>query len=159
MRIHGLHPKISGSGGFTLIEVMIVTAVIAILASVALPGYNDYVRRSKLTDGTAVLADYRVKLEQYYQDNRNYGPVAGGACGAAPPTSAQTVSRAFSYACVVGAAPADTYIVTASNVAGAGLGAAADYVYTLNEQNARATTKFKGAASTATCWLIRSASC
>lgn len=143
--------------GFTLIELMIVVAIVGILASIVVPSYGEYIRRTKLTDGTAVLADYRIKLEQYYQDNRNYGP-AGGACGVVPPTPSQTVSHAFSYACVVGAA-ADTYIVTASNVAGIGLGAVGDYTYTLNEQNVRRTTNYKGASSSASCWLIKSSSC
>lgn len=142
------------SGGFTLIELLVVVAIIGILASIAIPSYNDYIRRAKLTDGIAVFADYRVKLEQYFQDNRNYGP-AGGACGVAGPDT----SVHFNYACVVGAAPAGTFVVTATSVAGSGLGAAGAFVYTLNEQNSRATTVFKGAAVAKNCWLKTGAEC
>ncbi len=107
-----------------------------------------------LVDGTAVLADYRIKLEQDFQDNRNYG-TAGAACRIAAPTA----SSFFNYACVVGAAPADTFVVTATSVAGGGMGASGAFVYTLNEQNARATTSYKGTSVTKTCWLISGSEC
>jgi type IV pilus assembly protein PilE len=159
MHTPGASLRRSGNGGFTLIELMITVAVVGILASVAVPSYIEHVRRSKLTDGTAALAEYRTRLEQDFQDNRNYGPVAGGACRAAPPATGSTTSQAFAYACVVGAAPQNTYGATATSVAGAGLGAAGDFVYTMNEANIRATTKYKGTTSTATCWLTKGSTC
>ncbi|MGH8742788.1 MAG: type IV pilin protein, partial [Burkholderiales bacterium] len=58
--------------GFTLIELMTVVAVLAILAVIAVPAYNDYVTRGKIPEATSNLADLRVKMEQWYQDNRNY---------------------------------------------------------------------------------------
>ena len=50
--------------GFTLIELMITVAVIAVLSAIALPSYTDYVTRSKLAEAYAHLADLRVKMEQ-----------------------------------------------------------------------------------------------
>ena len=58
--------------GFTLIEVMIVVAIIAILATVALPAYTDYVRRGKIAEGTSALLAMKTKMEQYFADNRSY---------------------------------------------------------------------------------------
>ena len=49
-----------------------------LLLGLAVPQYSDYLRRAKLTDGTALLANYQVSVEQYYQDNRNYGLVING---------------------------------------------------------------------------------
>ena len=45
--------------GFTLIEVMIVVAIIAILSAIAVPSYSEYVIRSRITDGIAGLAGMR----------------------------------------------------------------------------------------------------
>src|ERR1700676_1856845 len=64
--------------GFTLLEVMIVVAIVAVLAAIALPNYSDYVKRGKIIDATSKLSDARVHLEQWFQDNRTYA----GACTA-----------------------------------------------------------------------------
>src|SRR5260221_386939 len=61
--------------GFTLIELMIVVVLIAVLASIALPQYTNYVKRGKAMEATSQLADMRVKLEQWYQDNRTWAAV------------------------------------------------------------------------------------
>ena len=58
--------------GFTLIEIMITVAVIAIIAAVALPSYFDYVTRSRLVEARANLADMRTRMEQFFLDNRTY---------------------------------------------------------------------------------------
>ena len=65
------------AAGFTLIELMITVAIVAILASIAMPSYQAYVRRGQLADAFKSLADMRVKMEQYYQDNKFYGTDLG----------------------------------------------------------------------------------
>lgn len=146
-----MHGQTHCESGFSLIELMVVVAVVGILAGVAYPSYTEYVRRSRLTEATAQLVEYRVRLEQYYQDNRSYGP-ANGACGFAVPTSAY-----FTFNCTVGAADT-TYTAKASNSAGLGV-AANSYVYVINQAQARTTEKFAGATVTKTCWLLKGYEC
>jgi type IV pilus assembly protein PilE len=144
--------------GFTLIELMVVVAIIALLASVALPSYNNYVRRGQLQEAFTFLSDYRVKMEQYYQDNKNYGDTAGTTCA----TSATAGSwngftpgaQYFTFACVT-SNDGQNYKVTATGSSGLTTG----YVYTINQDGDKATTKYANATSTAACWLSRSSSC
>ena len=80
----------SRTSGFTLIEVLITLAVVAILAMVALPSYNQYVLRANITEAVSGLSDMRVKLEQYFQDQRRYT----GACAAGTTSYASRFPRA-----------------------------------------------------------------
>ena len=120
--------------GFTLIEVMIVVAIIGILAAIAMPSYTDYVKRGKASEATSTLANARVQIEQYFQDNRTY---VGFACPAA--------GKSFTFAC---ATTATTYDLTASGKAAENMGS---FEFTVDETNFR-TSKFDSASSV-NCWL------
>jgi len=144
--------------GFTLIEVMITVAIIGVLAAVALPSYRDYVRRGALPEAFSQLADYRVKMEQYYQDNRNYGTAACVDAAGAPSwkTFAPTGAPAFSYACAL-TNTGQGYTLTATGATGK---PSAGHVYTINQANVQATTTFKGATVTGkNCWLVKGSEC
>lgn len=148
--------------GFTLIEVMITVAIVAILAAIALPSYAEYLRRGSLPDAFNSLSDYRIKLEQYYQDHRNYGEGgAGSACadGAPAPTwntFAPASVRGFTFACQITAAAGQAYRLTATGATGRAVG----HVYTLTSDNQQATTTFKGeAVAGKNCWLSRGDEC
>lgn len=65
------------SAGFTLIEVMITVAIVAILAAIAIPSYRDYVLRGQIVDATNGLAIMRADMERHFQDNRTYDTNAG----------------------------------------------------------------------------------
>lgn len=58
--------------GFTLIELMIVVAIIGILAVIAYPSYQDYVTRSKRSDGKNAALEMASRQERYYFDNNSY---------------------------------------------------------------------------------------
>ena len=62
--------------GFTLIELMIVVAVIGVLATIAYPSYTEYVIRSKRADAKAALLAVQMAQEKYRANNTTYGTLA-----------------------------------------------------------------------------------
>lgn len=139
-----------GSSGFTLIEIMVTVAIIAVLSSIAVPAYTDHVRRTQATDATSNLAAGRTRLEQFFQDNRNYGSTAT-TCGITV-----AASTSFAYTCNWGAGGTNqSFRITATGSPGG-----TSHVYTITDSGARTTTTFKGVAQTGkNCWLLRGGEC
>lgn len=141
--------------GFTLIELMITVAVIAILAAIALPQYTQYVIRGKLVEAHSVLSDLRVKMEQRFQDARSY---VGGPC--APTGSAAQQVKYFTFACAAGTPTASTFTIEAT-----GTQDLTGIKFTVNESNVRTTVVTGGSnmadagyVSQANCWATRKGS-
>ncbi len=67
--------------GFTLIELMIVVAIIGILAAVALPAYQDYTIRAKVSEVVLAASQCRTSVTEVYQSNSATSLPAGGAWG------------------------------------------------------------------------------
>jgi type IV pilus assembly protein PilA len=58
--------------GFTLIELMIVVAIVGILAAIALPAYQDYVIRSKMSEGVAALAACKTSVSEFVSTKNSW---------------------------------------------------------------------------------------
>jgi type IV pilus assembly protein PilE len=74
----------NNDAGFTLIEVMIVVAIVGILAAVAYPSYTDSVRKGKRAEARAALMSLLQQQERYFTQNNTYETFAVGAAGTKP---------------------------------------------------------------------------
>lgn len=113
------------ASGFTLIEVMIVVAIVAILSALAVPSYQDYVLRGRIQDATAGLATRQVSLEQFFQDRRTYAGARWCAL--------DTGNANFDFSCN-GTENALGYTLTAT-----GKGPMLGFNYTVTNNSARTT--------------------
>jgi type IV pilus assembly protein PilE len=133
-------------GGFTLIEVMITVAIVAILASVAVPSYQNYLIRGRIPDATSQLASRRVLMEQFFQDNKTY--LGAPLCAAVDTTT----SKHFSFDCD----PVPTG--TTFKLRATGTGSMTGFVYTLDQSNTKVTTGVpSGWTTSTTCWVTTKA--
>ena len=132
------------SRGFTLIELMVTVAIIAILAAIAVPSYTDYVIRGRIPQATNNLSTLRVQLEQHFQDNRTYvGACEAGTVAPLPPTDD------FEYTC-------PTLTEDEFSVVATGTGSMSGFTYTLDQSNTKATTAVPDGWGTApvACWVL-----
>ena len=73
--------KRQGQKGFTLIELMIVVAVIGVLSAIAIPQYQNYVHKAELGAGLATVSALKINVEDYIATNGNF---PSGTSGASP---------------------------------------------------------------------------
>lgn len=125
--------------GFTLIEVLVVVAIVGIISAIAVPQYSQYVIRGKITEATGSLSELRLRAEKWFSDNRTYVGFS------------TTISNAthFTYGCATAAA---TFTCTAT-----GAGSMTGFVFTINESNTRTTTitGHSGWNNSTTCWITK----
>ena len=138
--------------GFTLIELMVTIVIVAILAAIAVPSYTDYIQRSRIADAFQTLSGMRLKMEQYFQDNRDYV----NACGD-PQTNPSVATKPpattyFTYSC-------PTHNLTDYSVLATGTGSMSAFKYSIGRANGQGDVKksvfTNGWPNSDTCWVIK----
>ena len=131
--------------GFTLIELMVVVAVVAILAGVALPTYSAYITRSRVPVGLEALTSYAMRMEQAHQDNGSYG---AAACSISAP-----VAPNFSFSCAIsgGGQGFTATAVGASQLSG--------YSYSIDHNATRRTLAHPKGLPATNCWSLKGLTC
>ncbi len=80
--------------GFTLIELMIVVAIIGILAAIAIPAYQDYTIRAQVSEGINLADGLKTPIADFYNDKGHYPPANGsGGIAAAPSITGKYVEE------------------------------------------------------------------
>lgn len=143
-----MNKKIKLVRGVTLIELMITVAVVAILASVALPSYNQYVIESRRSEAKSALLELGQFMERYYTTNSAYNKTSGGVATTLTssdlPYASVPKDGGTAYYAVAVSSTAATYTITLSPtgvMAGDSCGN-----YTINQTGAHSP------ASESSCW-------
>ena len=104
------------ASGFSLMELMIVVAIVAILGSVAYPSYLNQVAQSRRTDAQAVLIEAAQFMERFYTENNRYDQDTGGTAVALPAQLRESPrdGGTKSYDITVQASTASTYTLRAT---------------------------------------------
>ena len=123
--------------GFTLIELMIVVAIIAILAAIAIPAYQDYVIRSQVAEGASLAEGSKTAVAEFYS-NKGYFPGSNSSAGVATPAS--IIGNYVSSVTITGGAATSGVITVAYGEPSANVAIAASKLVFLATPNAGSTS-------------------
>ena len=102
--------RLARTPGFTLVEMIIVVAIVAILVAVALPSYRDYVRKSRRAEAQAYLMAVAGRQTQFLVDTRSYAATLATINIAQPPN----VAASYNVTLAAAGGPPPTFLLTAA---------------------------------------------
>ncbi len=140
-------------GGFTLVELMITVVVLAIIVGIAVPSYQQQVRKSRRADARNAILDLAGREERFLSISNSYSQTPADMGYAAP--FPLTVNNGYYRLTVTVPDPnqavTPSYIITATSF-GPQVGDADCGTFTVNQLGQQAATTSGGAPNTATCW-------
>jgi type IV pilus assembly protein PilE len=148
---------------FTLIELMIVVAIIGILAAIAIPSYQEYVRKSRRTDATVAMSKIQQAQEKWRANNSSYSvditstglnvSTLSTATTATSESSTSTLGGDGYYTINISSNTATGYILTATSTGQqASDSNCKKLILTVNYGNATPTSKNSSGAASTNCW-------
>ena len=108
--------------GFTLIELMIVVAIIGILAAIAIPAYQNYTIRAQVTEGLSLAGGWKTSIAEFYANTGTF-PICSSATGSATCVAAAGATSGKYVTSVVVGPTAGQIVITYGNQANAKIGA------------------------------------
>ncbi len=125
--------------GFTLIEIMIVMAIIGIVLSIAMPSFTEYQNKGRRTEVAALLSEQAQILERFYSQKNVYSGVAGLSAGNDYYTITPTLTD-------------QTFLLTAVRKAGTSMAADKCGDFTITNTGERSMVNAAAGLSTKDCW-------
>lgn len=151
-RLHLLNTKFcrtGRTGGFTLIEIMIVVVVVGILTAIALPNYYEHLRRTTLIEARSLLAESKIAMDQYFASKRSFADATkdDGPCKTQQ-------GKAFKVTCSVNSST-NKYTFQAVGQSGT---RAAGFTYAITQDGVRTMQTANvgpGWPAQANCWIFK----
>jgi len=138
-----------GSGGFTLVELMITVAILGILMSVALPSYQSQVVRARRASAAGCSMELAQFMERVYASNLRYDQNAGAATALPATNCRNELSASYTFAFATGQPQARTFTITATPGGGQATRDSACGTLSIDQAGAKGVS---GTNTAAQCW-------